>query len=57
MADREITPFGCRHCGVPQSEHGSRYLNGPGMHSWAAPTARQILARMRIRRAYRLESK
>ncbi|WP_369778876.1 hypothetical protein [Streptomyces sp. R33] len=50
MADREITPYGCRHCGVPQGEHGRQYLPKVGVHAWDAPTDRQILARMQIRR-------
>lgn len=57
MADREITPYGCRHCGTPRSEHGRRYLAEVGMHAWEQPTDRQILARMKMRRAFRLESK
>ncbi|MFD5509167.1 hypothetical protein ACFWIB_15500 [Streptomyces sp. NPDC127051] len=57
MADREITPSGCRHCGIPQIEHMGRWKPGPGWHVWAAPTNRQVLARMTMRRAFRLESK
>lgn len=53
MADREITPYGCRDCGTPRSSHGRRYLDGPGMHSWAAPSEHQILRRMQMRRALR----
>lgn len=57
MADREITPFGCRHCGVPAHDHGYRYFPAAGVHTWVLPLNRQILARMRRRRAFRLESK
>ncbi|AZM91474.1 hypothetical protein [Streptomyces sp. W1SF4] len=57
MADREITPYGCRHCGTPRGEHGRRYRAGVGMHAWDRPTDRQILARMQHRRALRLAIK
>ncbi|MGP3684099.1 hypothetical protein ACTVZO_05195 [Streptomyces sp. IBSNAI002] len=57
MADREITPYGCRHCGDPLGHHGHQWHSAAGMHTWEAPTSRQILTRMRIRRAYRLEAR
>ncbi|MFJ3923077.1 hypothetical protein [Streptomyces sp. NPDC090022] len=53
MADREITPSGCRHCGIPEREHCQRWKGPVGWHRWEAPTDRQILARMRLRAAYR----
>ena len=45
------TPSGCRWCGVERRHHGSRYLPGRGYHAWDQPTERQILARMKARRA------
>ncbi|MFE3578769.1 hypothetical protein [Streptomyces vinaceus] len=57
MADREITPSACRHCGIPEREHAQRWKSPTGWHRWEPPTNRQILARMNMRRALRLESK
>ncbi|MFF6940411.1 hypothetical protein [Streptomyces lavendulae] len=57
MADREITPSACRHCGIPEREHAQRWKPPAGWRRWEPPTDRQILARMRHRRAFRLESK
>lgn len=48
------TPFGCRRCGNPQGSHGRSYIAGAGIHTWERPTNAQILARMRARRAHRL---
>ncbi|MBT2449438.1 hypothetical protein J7F03_20570 [Streptomyces sp. ISL-43] len=53
MADREITPFGCRHCGISAGEHGLRYFAAAGVHAWVLPTNHQILRRMQMRRALR----
>ncbi|MDN3244113.1 hypothetical protein TR631_33695 [Streptomyces rochei] len=44
-------PFGCRHCGVPKSQHGRRYHREAGVHQWQQPTPEQIKDRMRARRA------
>jgi hypothetical protein len=51
------TPSGCRWCGTVQRHHGRRRLPGRGMHSWEAPTERQMLARMRARRAARIKAR
>lgn len=53
MPDREITPFGCRHCGTPANEHGQRYFPAAGVHTWVPPLNHQILRRMQMRRALR----
>ena len=45
-----LAPFGCRSCGVPLP-HGWQYTSYFGVHQWVRPTNRQILNRMRIRRA------
>jgi hypothetical protein len=47
------TPYGCRWCGAERGHHGRRWLPGRGIHPWAEPTDRQILARMRARRTFR----
>ncbi|MFF4369680.1 hypothetical protein [Streptomyces sp. NPDC001594] len=52
MADRPITPSGCRLCGIPEREHAQRWKPPAGWHAWSAPTARQILARMQMRRRF-----
>jgi hypothetical protein len=44
-------PDGCRWCGDERFHHGSQYTPGIGLHSWAAPSDRQRLERMRARRA------
>jgi hypothetical protein len=46
-----LAPFGCRNCGIPLAEHGRRYTERIGVHSWTRPTERQIKNRMRVRRA------
>lgn len=44
------SPNGCRHCGIAEREHFSRWKPGPGWHVWTAPTDEQIKARMIGRR-------
>lgn len=51
-----VHPYGCLICGVPQSAHGRRYDSEAGMHSWTRPTQLLIKARMRNRRAARLNA-
>ncbi|MFE9844693.1 hypothetical protein [Streptomyces goshikiensis] len=53
MADCEITPSACRHCGIPEREHAQRWKQPAGWHRWEAPTSRQILRRMQMRRDLR----
>ncbi|MYT24590.1 hypothetical protein GTW69_30655 [Streptomyces sp. SID7760] len=57
MLERSIIPSGCRHCGEPQRLHCRQWVPTVGWHAWEQPTDRQILARMRIRRATRLEAR
>ena len=54
-ADNPPTPDGCRWCGYDQYGHCQRWVPGRGFHGWTAPTDAQRLARMRARRAARLE--
>ncbi|MFB7359619.1 hypothetical protein [Streptomyces gardneri] len=49
-------PFGCRRCGTARHHHGRSWIKGAGMHRWEQPTRAQILARMRARRAARLNA-
>lgn len=46
---------GCRHCGVLRHEHGQRWTEGVGWHTWAAPSDGERLGRMRAQRAARAE--
>jgi hypothetical protein len=46
----DTEPNGCRHCGVPEGEHGRRWKADAGVHAWMAPTDGQRLQRMRARR-------
>lgn len=55
-ADRPPPPFGCRWCGTEHGGHGRRWIPGKGIHRWEQPTNAQILARMRARRAARLNA-
>lgn len=50
LDDRAESPDGCRWCGDARHHHGHQYQPGIGMHSWAQPTDRQRLERMRKRR-------
>ncbi|PBC69670.1 hypothetical protein BX265_7008 [Streptomyces sp. TLI_235] len=49
------TPNGCRWCGIAERVHARQWVEGAGWHAWAAPTAEQRKARMKARRAARLE--
>lgn len=53
MADREITPSACRHCGISEREHAQRWKPPAGWHRWEPPTTHQIKRRMQIRRDLR----
>ncbi|MFD3520427.1 hypothetical protein [Streptomyces sp. NPDC058653] len=55
-ADMLVPPHGCRWCGDEQGHHGSQWAPIIGLHQWIEPTQRQILARMRDRRAARLDA-
>lgn len=46
-------PYSCRWCGIPQREHGQRWVPGRGWHVWVEPTRRQIEARLLVRLARR----
>jgi hypothetical protein len=50
---KEITPFGCRHCGIPGRTHYRQWKPPVGWHQHTAPTDDQILTRMKARRAAR----
>ncbi|MEU6979652.1 hypothetical protein [Streptomyces sp. NPDC046371] len=50
------TPYGCRWCGISERAHFQRWKASARWHTWAAPTDTQILARMRARRAARLNT-
>ncbi|MET8746357.1 hypothetical protein [Streptomyces sp. NPDC004728] len=50
------SPNTCRHCGLDEREHMQRWKPTAGWHMWAPPTQKQILARMRARRAARLDA-
>lgn len=52
-----VEPYACAACGTPRHHHGRQYLAGVGVHAWMRPDDWQILARMEIRRAYRLTLK
>jgi hypothetical protein len=43
-----VNPDGCRWCGEP-APHGFWYVEGIGLHQWAAPSDRQRLGRMQAR--------
>lgn len=53
MADREITPSACRHCGIPERDHMRRWKPPVGWHPWEPPTEHQIKRRMQMRRDLR----
>lgn len=47
---RHVDPNGCAHCGKIAREHAIEQLGGVGFHTYTAPDAATILARMKIRR-------
>jgi len=51
-----VNPNGCRFCGIDQRDHMQRWSKSIGWHQWDQPTNAQILARMRARRAARLNA-
>jgi hypothetical protein len=50
---RPPVPSGCRWCGTQRGHHGSSWSRAVGLHRWEKPTDKQVLARMRARRAAR----
>ncbi|MFF1574703.1 hypothetical protein ACFVWR_18340 [Leifsonia sp. NPDC058292] len=48
-----IVPFGCAWCGTPKRQHGRRWDQAKGMHSWEQPSQEQTWLRMLARRATR----
>lgn len=55
MKQLQITPNGCRWCGLPliQPAHGRQWHPSVGLHAWEQPTQDQIKARMLARPAAR----
>ena len=53
---RPPVPSGCRWCGQAENAHAPFWRPGKGFHRYEQPTTAQILARMRARRAARLNT-
>lgn len=43
---RKPEPNGCRHCGIGEREHASRFAPSVGQHRYEAPTDAQRIDRM-----------
>ncbi|GGR05673.1 hypothetical protein GCM10010195_71220 [Kitasatospora griseola] len=48
-------PNGCRWCGIDERVHARQWVEEVGWHAWASPTVEQRKARMKARRAARLQ--
>jgi len=54
MASPQPIPSGCRHCGIGERLHFSRWTDEVGWHAFVEPTQEQIAERIKARRAARI---
>jgi hypothetical protein len=54
MSAEELeAPNGCAYDGIERREHYTRWVMGPGLHTWIEPSDEQRKRRMLARRAAR----
>jgi hypothetical protein len=53
----DLTPEGCRYCGVAKRDHCQLWHPSVGWHGWVEPTREQICQRMRENRGLQADDR